>query len=243
MAETWEIIVTDPSNGAFRLVFQDPANLEMVGTDEVLRADESEWSFNNKVYHPYYKERVGSWIETTKTSYDENGIETHDPSLVKTVKYKVHVQKRSTTPSFANINLLVDPANTSTISLVKPTEVGGSASSAPLTGNYRVNCPDPLNPSAIAHTEDIAWYSWAPSIQHRLEMDIPFLTGRVRVEDLNVRGQHYWENARRFALIFEDMDVDMPQCYITTGIDAPLEGENPRFEAMTLTEFGENLFF
>jgi hypothetical protein len=39
------------------------------------------------------------------------------------------------------------------------------------------------------------------------------------------------------------MDVDMPQCYITTGIEAPLEGENPRFEAMTLTEFGENLFF
>jgi hypothetical protein len=72
-------------------------------------------------------------------------------------------------------------------------------------------------------------------------MDIPFLTGRVRVEDLNVRGQRYWENARRFALIFEDMDVDMPQCYITTGIEAPLEGENPRFEAMTLTEFGENL--
>ena len=54
MAETWEVIVTDPSNGAFRLVFQDPANLEMVGTDEVLHADESEWSFNSKVYHPYY---------------------------------------------------------------------------------------------------------------------------------------------------------------------------------------------
>jgi len=60
VAETWEVIITDPSNGAFRLVFQDPDNLEMVGTDEVLRADESEWSFNNKVFHPYYEKRVGS---------------------------------------------------------------------------------------------------------------------------------------------------------------------------------------
>ena len=76
MAETWEVIVTDPSNGAFRLVFQDPANLEMVGTDEVLHADESEWSFNSKVYKPYYKDHAGSWIKTTMTSYDENGNET-----------------------------------------------------------------------------------------------------------------------------------------------------------------------
>ena len=61
----------------------------MVGTDEVLHADEEAWSFNNKLYYPYYRERVGSWIETTKTSYDENGVETQDPSMVKTVKYKV----------------------------------------------------------------------------------------------------------------------------------------------------------
>ena len=31
-AETWEVIVTNPSNGAFRLVFQDPNTLEMVGS-------------------------------------------------------------------------------------------------------------------------------------------------------------------------------------------------------------------
>jgi hypothetical protein len=224
-------------------VFQDPETLEMIGTDEVLHADESEWSFNNKVYHPYYENRVGSWIETTKTSYDENGVETSDPAMVKTVRYKVQVQKRLDTPSFANVNLLVDPANTSTISLVKPTEVGGSPSSAPLSGNFRINCPDPLNPSAIAQTEDISWAWSYVSIHHEIERRIPFLAGRMRVAHLNVRGQSYYENARRFALIFEDMDVDMPQCYLTTGVEEPLGGENPRFEAMTLTDFGENLFF
>ena len=95
VAETWDVIVTDPSNGAYRLVFQDPVTLEYIQTDDILRSDESEWSFNDKVYKPYYKEHVKSLIQTTKTSYDENGLETSDPALVKTVKYKVEVKKRS----------------------------------------------------------------------------------------------------------------------------------------------------
>ena len=148
-AEAWEILVTDPSNGAFRLVFQDPDSLEMIATEEILRADENEWSFNNKIRNPYYREHVHSSTKTTKTSYDENGLETSDPALVKTVKYRVEVNKRSLTPSFANINLLVDPANTSQITLVKPEEVGGAISSAPLQGRYIINCPDPLNPNTI----------------------------------------------------------------------------------------------
>ena len=101
--------------------------------------------------------------------------------MVKTAKYKVHVLKRSTTPSFANINLLVDPANTSTITLVKPTEVGGSASSAPLSGNFRVNCPDPLNTSAVAVTEDIPFNHWDLGIQSKMEAAMPFFNGRIRV--------------------------------------------------------------
>ena len=152
----------------------------MVAT-EVLRADETEWDFKNKVYQAYYKKRFGSWIAVTKTSYDENGIETENPALIKTVKYKVQVLRRSTTPSFASINLLVDPANTSTITLVKPTDVGGAASSAPLSGSYRINCPDPLNPAAIVTTEDIEYRSWFLTIQHKIERNIPFLAGRVRV--------------------------------------------------------------
>ena len=101
--------------------------------------------------------------------------------MIETAKYKVYVQARSTTPSFANINLLVDPANTSTFTLVKPTEVGGSASSAPLKGNFRVNCPDPLNPSAVAVTDDIPFNHWDVGILSTIEAGIPFLNGRVRV--------------------------------------------------------------
>ena len=165
--------------------------------------------------------------------------------MVKTVKYRIHVLRRLSTPSFANINLLVDPANTSTITLVKPTEVGGSASSAPLTGNFRVNCPDPLNPSAVAVTDDIPFGYWEVGIAHKIEAGIPFLNGRIRVVNMNVHGHptHYRGNARKLAIIFEDMDVDMPQCYLTNGVEEPIAGNNPRFEAETLTDFGESLFF
>lgn len=102
-AETWEVIVTQPSNGAFYLVFQDPDTLEMIKTDDVMRADDSAWSFNDKIYRPYYKEHAKTSTTTTKTSYDENGLETNDPSLIHTVKYRVEVNKRMSSPSFASI--------------------------------------------------------------------------------------------------------------------------------------------
>ena len=75
-AETWEVIVTDPSNGAYRLVFQDPDTLEFIQTDEIFHADDSEWAFNDKIWNPYYKKHAHSSTKTTKTSYDENGLET-----------------------------------------------------------------------------------------------------------------------------------------------------------------------
>lgn len=242
-AETWEVIVTDPSSGAYRLVFQDPDTLEFIQTDEIFHADDSEWAFNDKIWNPYYKHHAHSSTKTTKTSYDENGLETSDPSMVKTVKYKVEVNKRSNQASFANVNLLKDPANTSQLTLVKPTDIGGVASSAPLAGSYIINCPDPLNPAAILQTREIEWYHWDKTIEHILQQDIPFLSSKIIVDDRSVKNQDYWENARRFSITFEGMDVDMPQCYITTGINDPLTGANPRFEATTIAAFGENLFF
>ena len=143
-AETWEVIVTEPSNGAYYLVFQDPNTLEMIRTSEIMRADDSAWSFKDKIWKPYYRNHAKSWTSVTKTSYDENGLETSDPTLIHTVKYRVEVLKRTNTPSFASIQLLKDPANTSQMTLVKPTDIDGASSSAPLSGKYKINCPDPL---------------------------------------------------------------------------------------------------
>ena len=78
-----------------------------------MRADDSAWSFNDKIYHPYYEHHAKTSTSTTKTSYDENGLITTDPTLIRTVKYRVEVNKRLNSPSFANVQLLKDPANTS----------------------------------------------------------------------------------------------------------------------------------
>ena len=127
-----------------------------------------------------------------------------------------------TGPSFADVSLVVDPANTSTMTLIKPTDLGGSYSSIPVGGNYIINCEDPLNPGVIAKTGEIGWNWWGPSIEHKIMQDIPFLSSKIHVKDLTVRGQSwYLENGKRFAIIFDGMDVDMPQCFITSGINEP----------------------
>ena len=75
-AETWEVIINGPSNGAYRLVFQDPETLEMVKTKDVMHANDSAGDFNDRIYKPYYKDHVGSSTTTIKTMYDESGMET-----------------------------------------------------------------------------------------------------------------------------------------------------------------------
>ena len=39
------------------------------------------------------------------------------------------------------------------------------------------------------------------------------------------------------------MDVNMPQCYITSGINEPMTGSNVVYKERTIAEFGENLVF
>jgi hypothetical protein len=63
----------------------------------------NEWDFNDRIYKPYYKEHVGSSTKTSKTMYDETGMETSNPSLAKTVKYIVKVNKRKNDASFAGL--------------------------------------------------------------------------------------------------------------------------------------------
>ena len=240
--ETWEVIVTDPSSGEFKLTFKHPTSLENISTD-AMKSNVSASDFNSQIYHKYYKHQVGSSTATTRVMYDENGDVTEDLALAKTIKYKVVVEKRIASPAFANLTVLKDPANSSVLTLVKPTDLGGTPSSAPLRGNYVINCPDPSNPAAIFPTREIRYDQGAITIEHVLQKDIPFLPNKVRVKDLRVKGEPYKDNARRFAIVFEGMDVDMPQCYLTPGASVPLSGENPFFEASTLTEFGETLMF
>lgn len=128
----------------------DPANDEFVRTDDNIKSDCSAGTFENRIRYPYYRNHVGSSVTVTKTNYDAAGLpDPVDASLIKTVVYRVEVDKRLDGPSFKSISVIKDPANTSTITVVKPTDVGGSLGSAPLGGNYILNCPDPSNPLVV----------------------------------------------------------------------------------------------
>jgi hypothetical protein len=86
-AETWEVIISDPSDGAYRLVFQDPITLEYVPTEEVMYANDSASTFANRIRYPYYNSISSTTV--TKTTYDIDGTETSVAEDIKTAKYTV----------------------------------------------------------------------------------------------------------------------------------------------------------
>ena len=57
-AETWEVIVTDPSHGAFKLVFQDPVSLLFITKKEIMYADDSANTFAQRIADPFYNGNV-----------------------------------------------------------------------------------------------------------------------------------------------------------------------------------------
>ena len=85
--ETWEVIITDPSNGAYRLVFQDPITLKYVPTKDVMNADDSANTFAQRIRNPYYNSISSTTV--TKTTYDVDGVETSVAADIKTAKYTV----------------------------------------------------------------------------------------------------------------------------------------------------------
>ena len=56
----------------------------------------------------------------TKETFDANGLPTSDSASIKTAVYKVHVDKRRTSDSFAALIVLKDGSNTSQIVVKTP---------------------------------------------------------------------------------------------------------------------------
>lgn len=123
-----------------------------------------------------------------------------------------------------------------------PTDPSGSASTAPLTGSFIINCPDPSNPSAIAQSRELEWWRGERDIERYLSEDIPFLASRVYVRGIWTENG-YFQNARKFAIQFLGIHQDMPQCFLSSGQTDPLEGANPVLLARTTMEYGQSLLF
>lgn len=243
VAETWELIITDPSNGAFRLVFQDPDTLKFIKTKDIMHADDHAGKFKKSIAHSYYDKHVRSITSVTKTDYDANGDVTTDKTLIVTAKYRVEVLKRLPGPSFASISVLKDPANKSTITLVRPTDDGGQVGSEPLGGKFIVECPHPKNPAAILQSREFSIHSWEAGMEVDLGKDIPFLNSMIYVRKINNKSGFYVENFRKFSIEFIEFNRDMPQCSLKSSISDPITGNNVVLKSTTLHEYADSLFF
>ena len=57
-------------------------------------------------------------------------------------------------------------------------------------------------------------------------------------------GEQYFENGRRFTILFREVDLDSPQCTITSSIPEPLTGgTNLSLESSTLRDYGQSMMF
>ena len=96
--------------------------------------------------------RAHSHIAVTLVMYDAAGVVTSDSNLAKKYVYTIKLIRRITGFSFSTASALPIGTITSTVQIVKPSDEGGVASSAPLTGKFTIQCKDKND---VLHTSPV----------------------------------------------------------------------------------------
>ena len=76
--EIWEVVITDPTNHEFKLVFTDPVKGDRVTMNKAATPFISAEDFKDRIENPFYQQRVKSLTEVIRTSYNANGDVTED---------------------------------------------------------------------------------------------------------------------------------------------------------------------
>lgn len=129
-------------------------------------------------------------MSCTRTLYDIDDLEVADfnADVTKSV-YTCSVAKRINGFSFDSGQGAI-LTSTSVITIVPPAEV--QMSSAPLSGNFVIKCPDPTNP-LIEHTSgSLGWWANRAEIEKQIDNGIPFATGRTYVREVGDSDEPYW---------------------------------------------------
>jgi len=111
-------------------------------------------------------------------------------------------------------------------------------SSTPLSGSFTISC---AKDGQTYTTPEIKYNHWHQGIERDLEANIPFLYYKTQVRHLYDFG--YYENGRTLAIIFSDLEEDVEQCTIQSGVNDPIQGATPVFESTTLRQYGDGLYF
>lgn len=149
----------------------------------------------------YYNNIWGSNIAVTHVDYDENDVETTADLRVKRV-YTIEVLRRIDGPSFTVASIIPKSGTTSTITIEAPYD----QSSAPVTGNFYIACPN--DDGSEFRTRDMG-YGWgASSIDFYLQLEIPHLQFKTMVRDT---GKYdYRNNGIALQIVMQDYHGDVP---------------------------------
>jgi len=151
--------ITNPDSGLYKINFLNPTTEPpSYWQSDELAADASASTFRNRIWN-YYWGNYRTNIEVTKTMFDVAGVETADAALQTSAIYNIKVLKRINGYSANAVSVsVIDSA--ATISPTAP--MMATASSAPLSGAFRIKCTDDL---AVDHfTYDLSYDYWTNGI-------------------------------------------------------------------------------
>lgn len=142
VAERWTVTVQNPSAGAYKLAFLYPGT-STNWISASIAANASAATFANAIRGFFSaSNRANSNISVTLEMYDAaNALTTVTASATKYV-YVVKLMKRITGFSFSSVTAAPVGTITSTVTVQPPYGTSGTASSAPMTGNFILSCAD-----------------------------------------------------------------------------------------------------
>ena len=75
-----------------------------------------------------------------------------------------------------------------------------------------------------------------------IDQGIPFAAGRVWVREIGDSDEPYWQNRRRFNVLFQGVEHDVPQCYLDDA-SSGITGQNPYFTSETQVNYADHLLW
>ena len=142
VAEQWTISVTNPSSGQYKLGLKSPKETTTWISDSIPCNTNAE-GLKYKIGGFFSSNtRTSSDISVSLVMYDAANAVTTSTASAKKYVYTIKLKRRITGFSFTAATVYPVGTITSTVTVVKPSDPTGIASSAPLAGNFIVSCTD-----------------------------------------------------------------------------------------------------
>lgn len=206
VAETWTLVINNPSSGKFKVGLKSPKETTTWLSGEI--------ASNLNAFDMYLKirdfftadARAATDINVTLKMYDATNTETTIAANATKYIYTIKAKKRISGYSFTTSAAYIISPNTSTIVINGPSQPGGVASSAPMSGNFVVSCTDK---NGVTHKSSNIYQSqWDEGLRLQILSSMPFLAGKVMIYDAwdgdedNAWKFSYKENGRNLIFVF-----------------------------------------